>query len=200
MTIDQMTQTQNLKNNTNISAIDFLQSIFDDATIDSRLDKNTFCAYVLKESSGLHSLYRSVGEFTIYCKIWCKANNFMISKLLDTMEFDYNPIHNYDRHEEGSNKNKQTRNLERPTEDHIKNTTSAYNSSTMQPTDNVDSNGKTEDKGTIDDDASYKNYMYGNIGVTTTQDMIDAERRVDDYNIYEFLALRFVEDNFIKVW
>lgn len=49
---------------------------------------------------------------------------------------------------------------------------------------------------------SYKHtaYMYGNIGVTTTQQMIEAEREVVQFSVIEFIADDFKNEFCLSVY
>lgn len=46
----------------------------------------------------------------------------------------------------------------------------------------------------------YNEHTHGNIGVTTSQQMIEAERTVVKFNLYEFIAQEFCRDNMIMVF
>lgn len=202
MTIREMTEVYNINNMVRLSPAEFLEWCFAVGVsyIDKRLDLESFYHVIVRRAGNLNIYASCVSEFRIYCTIWCKTNQYYITKLLDTMEFEYNPIHNYDRHEEGTNHNKQTRDLNRPFSENQNDSTSAYNTDSFKPTDRTERGGHQGEEGTVDDDGRYGNYMYGNIGVTTTQEMIKAERDVVNFSALEVLAQSFVDDNFLKVW
>ena len=84
------------------------------------------------------------------------------------------------------------------------NTRSAFDSSTYEPHDRSELNGKGTsknnakgtDKGTFDRDA----HMYGNIGVTTSAQMLEGELEVRKNNLYNMIADCFATELCILVY
>lgn len=96
--------------------------------------------------------------------------------LLTTLDLDYNPIHNYDMTED------EKVNTYLETSDNVDKYTNGFNSSTASPTD------KSENTITVDGDWDNNKRQLtrkGNIGVTTTQQMLEAEIKLRQYNILE---------------
>lgn len=64
--------------------------------------------------------------------------------------------------------------------------------------DNTINRGRTENE---NEETGGDNYMYGNIGVTTTQNMFNQEvNLIKNFNIYDFVASLFEDDNFLIVY
>ena len=108
----------------------------------------------------------------------------------------YDPVHNYDMHEEGT-RTGNNRNESRSTDEtrHGRSNTSRYshygfNSQSSNPSDedvtteggttNLNRNGSVDY--TINEDTTL--HRYGNIGVTTNQQMIEAERSIRMWNYF----------------
>lgn len=74
------------------------------------------------------------------------------------------------------------------------------NTGTEKYTDNtsVTNTDNTLDVGT--QSHSYEGRTHGNIGVTTTQQMIDEERRVAMFNLYDVIADSFVEEFCLMIY
>ena len=156
-----------------------------------------------------------------YCGIWdCVADDPLLmqkkieiffyrrydtySRLIETLQSDYNPLHNYDRYEK-KNENRKFKGTDTTDEtiDSIINETdenkvSAFNNATYQPSSEDITTGKNQDKknGTYgkNDNEDYitDNHLYGNIGVTTSQQMLESEINLrEKYNIYEIIAKDF---------
>ena len=149
---------------------------------------------------------------------WCMINTEKWKKLFETTQYDYNPIHNYDRTEEVTETINSTDNT--TTEKNSTNTTqtsanqsgnnqtskAAFNatvSATMQPVENAqnshqlsgNSSDTYNDTTTSDkvetNTRTLNTKTQGNIGVTTTQEMIQAERDILQYNLYTVIADEF---------
>ena len=97
-------------------------------------------------------------------------------RLLDTLYLDYNPIHNYDMTED------EKVNTYLETSDDTDKYTNGFNSSTASPTD------KSENTIIVDGDwdNNKRNLTRkGNIGVTTSQQMMESEIELRQYNFIE---------------
>lgn len=137
----------------------------------------------------------------------------------DRME-DMNTYYNRDRRLNNEHSDI-TRNVEENnntinSNDNTENTTSAFNSNTYQPdnhrsevTNTIDNNkrdgtsdnkGGYEDNESIDDKTNTNGRIHGNIGVTTSQQMLLSELEVrPKLNIYEVIANDFYNEFMIKV-
>lgn len=122
--------------------------------------------------------------FKKYAENWFAVNYDTIQKLFATLSLEYNPIENYDRKENSKNHN----------EGGYTNTNdiSAMNSTTYQP-DNKQGNEH-------DDTDIYESRIHGNIGVTTTQQMITQERVLARDNLIEWVSKKFGHDNMVLVF
>lgn len=155
---------------------------------------------ILSECAELEILFPHVDTFKHILGAWSSGKKFKWEKLYNTMTMDYNPINNYDRSEEWDDTNTNTHNTTNTT---ATNTTtnasteqkvSAYNVSTYQP-DNIATSSGTgtqqatnTDSGTNNSTNKRKGRAYGNIGVTTTQQMIAQERDIADFDIYSIIV------------
>lgn len=149
---------------------------------------------------------------------WCMINTERWKNLFATTQYDYNPIYNYDRTEKitetintsdnstteknGTNTNLNSAN-QSGTSQTSKAAFNAVTSATMQPVENSQNSQKMSGNSsdTYNDKTTYKNTgnntrtlntkTQGNIGVTTTQEMIQAERDILQYNLYTVIAGEF---------
>lgn len=154
------------------------------------------------------------------------ANEYRLNKLWDSVNFDYNPIENYNRVEtqthnekiEADNR-KTTTDLDTRTttnsngsytdttetenkttafdttaynKDTDKNTTSFQKgSSTDTSTTNATTDTVTQDGYTDNSSGGYNLTAKGNIGTMSTQNMIEQERRIVNYNFYDEIVKLF---------
>lgn len=194
-----------------------------DAPIDERLDKEQLKLSILRRCGSLLPLYTNSELMKVLVTNFFYEKETTITKLIDTTEFEYNPIHNYDRTEEIVRDNELTAGIgskETATAGKGSNTittpntveetqVSAFDSSDYQPKEKTSNSGtattatttngtdtvETVRNGTDKEHEKTVTRMSGNIGVTTTQKMITDERKVVLFNVYDWIAIEF-EMNF----
>lgn len=81
-----------------------------------------------------------------------------------------------------------------------KNTTEQTTKTDNTTTRTNDLHGGGDVKETGDETTTVISRVHGNIGVTTTQQMIEEERRVARFNIYVYISIRFEEELMIRVY
>lgn len=196
------------------------KSIWKNATLDSRLNRDTLIAEIIKNCAGMTPLVNSYDGFTFYSNAFFDKWNYQISKLLDTLDFEYNPIWNKD----GTTKyikNTDRERVEEVTDGYNEkndvsgnstdeNEVSAYDSATYQPhekntnnyNDNkeIDSNRDTDKKESEGVAENYTEIQQGNIGVTSTQQLIKEEQSLYEFNIYAWIVNRYRNELFLRVF
>ena len=75
-------------------------TIFDDLQIPAALDKSTLVDNILMESTALEVLYPDPDFLKAAIGVWSAKMIGVWTQLWDTTQYEYNPIDNYDRHEE----------------------------------------------------------------------------------------------------
>lgn len=123
--------------------------------------------------------------------VWSAKWQATIEKIAAALEAEYNPIHNYDRFEEYSDSETMTQEggSTGTTEDKV----SAYNATDYQP------DAKSESAGTTSNESSrtfdHNAHLYGNIGVTTSQQMLEAEVNLRvNQNVYDVISDLFFRE------
>ena len=71
-----------------------LESIFEDIVLDERLDKETMIACLLDECGAMESLYNTTPTFKFMSDNFFKKYQWNITKLADTLHFEYDPLKN----------------------------------------------------------------------------------------------------------
>lgn len=180
------------------------KEIFDGIYLDPRLDKDLVVNTILDYSATYIPLYQDYNLFNFKNKVFFDRNRDNIAHLLDAFTLDYDPIYNYDRYEKYNevDETKRNSNSTSSLNSNIENKVSAYNSSTYQPSNESTSADTTKDNVTTDDKHNYytDSRIYGNIGVTTTQQMLESEIDLRDrYNIYEWIARKWYNEFMLKV-
>lgn len=194
-------------------------TIFDNLHIPEELDKPTLVAWILTECAELEILLPDPDVFKESINYWSLAQRPIWQKLYDSTQFEYNPIWNKDgTYTETRNlansdtetrnlakSNLQTRNLASSANTTGTGKVSAYNSSSFENASQDVVLGTGSDTGTVNDAGSDTGTITrggtdtgtvtrretGNIGVTTTQQMIKEEREVVQFDIYKYIVESF---------
>lgn len=77
-------------------------TLFDLLVIPSQLDKNTLIDNLLSETAELEVLYPNPVVMKALIGVWSDKNKDIWDRLYATTQYEYNPIENYNRYEEGS--------------------------------------------------------------------------------------------------
>lgn len=186
-------------------------AIWDNIVIDSRLDKTILTTTLESDWWKAKPLLQDGDLLKRGIEVFFQRWKYQIGKLLDTQEFEYNPIWNKD----GTITEK--RNVERDREEqrtddvrgnstssaHATNlenespaNTDAYHAKIQNISDssgtaesNTDSRGNTnENESTAE---TLTRTETGNIGITSTQELITAEQKLYWFNIYHWISERF---------
>lgn len=192
-------------------------TIFDDMYLPAEMDRSTTVNNILLECAELEVLLPDPDVMKMAISFWSHAQASVWDKLWESTQFDYNPIWNKDGTITESRDITETRNLKRAsdfTDTHnLKlerdydetNDRSAYNASTYQHVDKkvvnddtsdtgtLRSAGSADDTGTVRDAGTITRRETGNIGVTTTQQMIKEEREIDQFSMYDYIVRAFKE-------
>lgn len=174
-----------------------------DAPIDERLDKEQLKMSILRRCGTLLPVYTNTELMKVLVFNFFYEKEKVISKLIDTTEFDYNPISNYDKTETiirdmelSAGKGSNTTTTPNETQE---TSVSAFDSNEYQPKEKVNNSGTTSTEiktnGQDTEHETTTTRTNGNIGVTTTQKLINEERKVALFNVYEWIAIEF-ECNF----
>lgn len=155
-------------------------TIFNNMSVPVGMDKNSLIQEILAQCAEFEILYPDPKFIKTIISAWSKQSMYKWQKLFDTMSLNYDPISNYDRHEEWS--------------DDTTITPGSSETIAQQGYENagfVDASRSTR-SGEDNSKAIRKGRAWGNIGVTTSQQMIKSEREdVAEFNIYQIIINDF---------
>ena len=180
------------------------QSLFDDINLPEELDKDLVTNNILLRGAEFEVLYSDLNFFREAVKLWFKVKYRTFDKWIKAANAEYNPIENYSMTEKftdtgsGSFSNGSTTTIDRTNLNDV----SAFDSSGYSPsgrdktggTDTVDSLGENNNSNT------HEGSRTGNIGVTTSQQMLESEYKIAEWNVYEHIADMFVTDFCLTVY
>ena len=130
---------------------------------------------ILLQCAELEVVYPDINIMKLAITTWSIANQYTWEKLYDTMVVEYNPIWNVDanvtidRNTSGSGN----------ATDAVK----GFNSNTWAESDKTDTTSEAEE--------DVYERRTGNIGVTTTQQMLEQERKIAEFNMISYIAQSF---------
>lgn len=175
------------------------QTVLNAFDLPAGVDLETLKANILVECAELEILIPDPAVFKESLTYWSRANKPIWEKLYKTTQFDYNPIWNKDgviteEHDMRYTDN-ETRDLASGATSTGTNQVTGFNASTFQDAEKNTTTGSGTDTGTIDrdrtDTGTITRREQGNIGITTTQQMIKEEREVSQFNIYAYITQAF---------
>ena len=174
-------------------------TLFDDLEFpDSELlDKETAINRILLDCGEFEVLYSDWDFLKFAITEWGKKWYYTFQKWVEALEIEYDPLDNYNRIEHWEDNSERESNVSSESENHIRHRT--YDNGTMTETDNSSgsSNGTGKDKANIIRDG----YAKGNIGVTTSQQMLEASLELyRGFNLYEQIAHIFKTELVIAVY
>lgn len=176
-------------------------SIFDGFSLPDTIDAETLRNLIFSETAELEVLYSDPSIFNLILRSWSKSRVEDWKRTESALNAEYSPIENYDRTETHSDV--YTRNLAESgtansSETHTENgKKAAFNDSSLVDTDSTSGNSGTNDSNSSEytggDNRNINIRAHGNIGVTTNQQMIEAEISMrHNHNLYNIIIDDFI--------
>lgn len=200
-------------------------SLFADMYVPEALDRSKLKNFILLNAGEFASLYGDPDFIKNAVKMWSECWKDTFDKWVEVWTVDYNPIHNFDRNEE--NEDLHTTSSTGSSKLHTVGTdsesitgkgsniekVSGFDSTTMSDANRTDSStndSRTSGSDTASDtktDSSTREafthtaHLYGNIGVTKTQEMIADEVSMrSSLNPYKLICDMFIREFCIPVY
>lgn len=243
-----------------IGMYDFDNTLFEELTFPAGIDRDLAIDRIINKSEEFELLYSDFNYLKERIGTWGKVHERTFRKWKEALDIEYEPLHNYDRHElyndtrqrdyeDESNKaytDNKMRNFEdsqsEASDTHSNTITgsestsstdqkvSAYDEDTYSDKQKEDASARTNQTGSGDasgnvtrngkgdelniadgkenNNASGKSneivkhdaHLYGNIGVTTSQQMLKDQLDIVTWNLYEHISDLFIEEFCILVY
>ena len=191
-------------------------TLFDSLTLPAGIDKTVLVNNILLRSGDFEVLYADPDFLKPAISLWGQKWSRTFEKWQKALAVEYDPLYNYDRREEwvtsedegtvttGKSTDVGSTDVGTTSNDNV----SAYNNNTLVPdkqnilTSGSNTVGNTEMENTSDRDRNEvrTGRAYGNIGVTTSQQMLQAELDVASWNLYEHITDIFLSEFIIPVF
>lgn len=159
-----------------VTMLKYDPALFDGVDFPPGIDKESAINAILLENAELELLYSSIDPLRVALEVWSKTRAWTWKRYAKLMESEYDPIENYNRIEES--------NTQLTASSNSKTQSAVYNQSDMVDTNAGESSGKNT--------GQTRSQIHGNIGVTTSQQMLEQELAITDkVDVYGFIALDF---------
>lgn len=183
-----------------VNLYEFDNSIFDTFVVPEEIDRDSVICEIMLMSGLCTPIYLEPRLFKQMVGHWCKTRMNIFAKLYSTTRLEYNPIENYDRSEDSTRNVESTENGDTIINSNSERKVSAYNTEDYVNDAKTGENSSTATTDNRNTGENYTSRVHGNIGVTTTQQMIQSERDVVKFNIYEYIAKEFDKSFMIGVY
>ena len=205
------------------------EDLFSLLDLPSGYNKQTFIDTLLLDHGDKCVLYNNPDFTRRAIGVWSNKWHLELERIYAALTAQYNPIHNYDRHEEIVDREvtDSTKSIDTETSNSfegdsrasnditVERKTSAFDSSTYEPnnkdvsdhdsTDHTENEGSgtsnTDEEGNVTRNYTHGAHMYGNIGVTTNVDMWTQETDARmSYNLYNRACRLFADDLLLYIY
>ena len=143
------------------------EQLFDGLRLPKGVNKETLVNNLLAETAEFEILYPDPEFLANMIAVWSEKELLVWEKLEKTLHYEYDPLSNYDRNEETTDNSESLGKV------------AGYNAADL-----VNSSGASADNKRI-------SRIWGNVGVTTSQQMLEEERRVSQFNISDYIIDSF---------
>lgn len=181
-------------------------ALFENLQLPEGVDASVVTANIVLECGDLEVLYPNPIFMSQAIHAWSQARLETWERLYATLGYEYNPIENYNRHEEYTEPVTVRTDTGSGT-DTVEEYVAGFNSS--DTTANTPHSKQLTKPGAIytskiasatDGAMTSTGHIHGNIGVMSTQDMIKQEREISEFNIYDYIVSDFKQRFTILVY
>lgn len=182
--------------------------IFNDLVLPGGIDKELFINSLLLDAGEFEVLYADPDFFRNAVGIWGRKWYRTFEKWYAALQVHYDPLNNYDRTETWTTDRGSTTTASdtTTTSGTTSSTTnkSSYDSSTLTPYESISgtssgsSNGNSSVNGSENEVRTGR--AFGNIGVTTSQQMLEAELKLQEWNLYQHMIDLFKTELLIPIY
>ena len=152
----------------------------------SGIDKTILEPEILSECAELEILYPEPNTFKTILETWSKHRKPVWERMVKASELEYNPIENYDRMEDWTDTGTGNSSGE------LKDYSAGYNPNALGNPPGMVQQEQSNSSGSSTGSSTHSGRTHGNIGVTTSQQMLEQELTVaDKLDIYKFIIQDF---------
>lgn len=198
---------------TTIGLYNYYPSLFDELTFPEGIDRETAINSILARAGEFEVLYSDPEFFKFLIGVWSKKHAWTFARYVQLYETEYNPLDNYDRHEEyedvitNKNTNVARGNTNTSGSRYDERKVSAFDSSVYEPnnkdeeTSSTNSNTSGVSNSAGEENIKHDAHLYGNIGVTSSMELFEAQTALlNKHTMYDEIAGLFIDEFCILVY
>ena len=184
------------------------QDLFENMQLPTGIDRTDLINNILEQGAAFEVLYPDFDYLKFSIGAWSKRWYRTMEKWLEALNVHYDPLNNYDRHEEWtdndnvSGKTETSAGVNTTGSDEL--SVTAYNADDYRNKEKTDSEGTSNSTGSsetnTDAESKHSGHLYGNIGVTTSQEMLREELDVQKFNLIQQITDLFITEFCIMVY
>ena len=176
-------------------------TIFDGWVFPDGIDREKVKEAILYECSGLELTLPNPDLFKVVTSGWCRRKAHAWERALDAINAEYNPIHNYDRTETASDTESGSSGHSGEISSTTTEKTAAFNAASYANKDQITHDQDSEASATYGKSVGHTSRITGNIGVTTSQQMVSAELDLSEkLDIYQIITRDFKREFTLMVY
>lgn len=170
--------------------------VFDNLTLPTGVDSDLLVENLVTELAELELIYTDYNFMKFMIGVWSRKELPTWTRVLNACNKVYDPIENYNRYEEWTDHANRNSNVNSSVSanGNIQHDVAGFNSSTLVNA-SKDTNTETDTGYTTDTATSsglHNGRVHGNIGVTTSQQMLQSELDIaPNLNIYDYIINSF---------
>lgn len=169
---------------------EFDNGLFDKFTVPERIDKQDVIDNIILECAELPVVYTNWDVLQGAIGLLSKRRIHAWERMARALFEDYNPLHNFDRYEESTN----NESVNSSGSANSVNTVNGYNG------DAEHDKQTTAGTSTTSRGNKHKARLYGNIGVTTSAQMLEGELEIRKQDLISIIVREFKENFCIMVY
>lgn len=182
----------------------FDNSLFDNLTFPAGIDRDLAISRIMNKSEEFCVVYSDFDYLKDRIGTWGRVWERTFTKWVEALAVKYDPLFNYDRHEDidDTAASHSSTTTSASTSSDTENKVSAYDETDYSNKEKVTSGANTSQGGVGDADSETHRHahLYGNIGVTTSQQMLRDELDIATWNLYEHISDLFIEEFCILIY
>ena len=196
----------------NIFMLNMNDDLFKNLTLPEGLDKATLTDNILLRGGEFEVAYSNPTAMQSLIGIWSRREQATFKRWVDALAIEYAPLENYDRFEhwtdevDGTGSSESSGSVDTTSGDTSELTKSAYDQAAYSPYEKTINDGTvgTETSDTTEtsmsNDSEHNGRIHGNIGVTSSQQLLESEMLLGYWNVYQKITELFLQEFVIPVY
>lgn len=179
-------------------------SIFDLLNVPDGVEKQKVVDNILLQCADVSFVYSDPNTAKYAIGLWSDKNSLTWVKMYETTVVEYNPIENYDRKEDWTDTRQTNSTVNQTTSAESENTNKVHgfeeNAIVTANIEDSTGKGKSDSESNENETMIHTARMHGNIGITTNQEMLEAERELVQFNMIDYITKSFQKEFCVMVY